>query len=831
MSQFLSRALRLRDRGYTVVAVRPGQKGPRMDGWQNLDPSEKDLKRWAEREYKSGNIGINTRHNPAVDLDIYDAEVAQEMEDWLGLQYPDTELCVRVGRAPKRLVVFRASEPFRKMQATYTDGTTEHKIEILGAGQQFVAYGIHPDTRAPYEWTSMDDPLNLDSADLPELTAEAAQDVIDKFCLIAEERGWVKIAKNSGISATGSGDDLETFKPVLAITREKVMDTLDMIPNSDLPFDSWLEVGMALHHQFEGDQDGLELWHEWSAQSGKCEPSEVNRRWESFGKGPATVTFATILKKAKQARDEAADLMFEKTLNKASVCNNKKVLIDELVPKLASVATTELQFETAVATVQLRLKVLDEGVTIRKETVRKMVRAHVPRAERDKDVPRWCNNWVYVQSSNEFYNSETGMRLTSGAFDSTYGRELISEKHRDNNEAFAGKASQVVLNLYRLPIVYDYLYYPGADEFLELSGLKMVNTYNNHLVPMAARTVSRADRDAIQAIERHFEILIKDPKERSILLDYLAYNVQFPSERVHWAPVLQGVDGGGKSFIKALMASVMGSLNVGTATSGDLHEQYTKWAEGRKMVFFEEVKVQGVDKYAVVNKIKEYITNPSVKIRRMQRDSYEIPNMTNYFIFTNYLDAIPYDRNDRRYFVLRTTFLTNSHIAKFMKANPNYFTDLFAVLGTHYPVIRWWFENRELGDDFNPKGHAPRTEAWELMYTTANRVDEDDENEIDRIIRENNGENPLLTNEIMSLDALRDASENLTGVAPQKLAGLLQKYGFALVGRFRLGGRDSANERIYTRNSEIFAEFPHETPIDTIRRLTKTAEPDGFDDD
>ena len=830
MSQFLTRALRLRERGYTVVAVRPGQKGPRMDGWQNIEPDEKDLKRWSQREYKNGNIGINTRNNPAVDLDIYDADMAAEMENWICAQYPNHELCVRVGRAPKRLIVFRADEPFRKLQATYTDGTTEHKVEILGAGQQFVAYGIHPDTRLPYEWTSMDEPLNMDSADLPVLTLESAQDVIDKFCLLAEERGWVKVTKNMGVAAVGGGDDLETFKPIMAITREKVMDTLDMLPNTDLPFDSWLEVGMALHHQFEGDQDGLELWHEWSAQSGKCEPSEVNRRWESFGNGPATVTFATLLKKAKQARDEAADLMFEKTLNKASTCNNKKVLIEELVPRLASCFTTELQFETAVAAVQTRIKHLEEGVTIRKETARRMIRAHVPKAEREKDVPRWCNHWVFVQVSNEFYNTVTGMRLTAGAFDNTYGRELISEAHRDKGESFAGKASQVALNLYRLPLVYDYLYYPGADEFMELGGLKMVNTYNNHLVPSSAMTVSKADRDAIEVIENHFKLLIKNDYERNMLLDFLAYNVQYPSERVHWAPVLQGVDGGGKSFIKALMASVMGTLNVGTATSGDLHEQYTKWAEGRKMVFFEEVKVKGVDKFEIVNKIKEYITNPSVKIRRMQRDSYEIPNMTNYFIFTNYIDAIPYDKNDRRYFVLRTTFLTNSHIAKFMKEHPNYFNELFAVLGTHYPAIRWWFENRALSDDFNPKGHAPRTDAWEVMYAAANYVDEDEENEVDRVIRENNGENPLLTNEVLSLDALRDASENLTGVAPQKLSTMLQKLGFAVVGRFRLGGRDSTNERIYTRRSEVFSEIPGEAPIDTVRRLMRKGEDDGFGD-
>ena len=45
------------------------------------------------------------------------------------------------------------------------------------AGQQFVAYGVHPGTGQPYAWPD-DDLLDLERDDLPELTADLAARII-----------------------------------------------------------------------------------------------------------------------------------------------------------------------------------------------------------------------------------------------------------------------------------------------------------------------------------------------------------------------------------------------------------------------------------------------------------------------------------------------------------------------------------------------------------------------------------------------------------------------------------------------------------------------------
>ena len=57
--------------------------------------------------------------------------------------------------APKRPLVFRTNALFRKVDSGFfTDAEgVQHKVEVLGEGQQFVAFGIHPDTRKPYRWS------------------------------------------------------------------------------------------------------------------------------------------------------------------------------------------------------------------------------------------------------------------------------------------------------------------------------------------------------------------------------------------------------------------------------------------------------------------------------------------------------------------------------------------------------------------------------------------------------------------------------------------------------------------------------------------------------
>ncbi|HEY1403522.1 MAG TPA: bifunctional DNA primase/polymerase, partial [Pyrinomonadaceae bacterium] len=166
--------------GYRIVPIPHGSKATDLPGWTKLHATAEDIDTWSKMiKYRNGNIGILTEATPCVDIDVYDKELADELEAWVLEKYGDA--MVRVGRAPKRALIFRAERPFPKREFTFADGKQRHKVEVLATGQQFVAYGIHPDTRKPYTWTSFEEPLDTPASVLPLLSMQDAEDILDYF--------------------------------------------------------------------------------------------------------------------------------------------------------------------------------------------------------------------------------------------------------------------------------------------------------------------------------------------------------------------------------------------------------------------------------------------------------------------------------------------------------------------------------------------------------------------------------------------------------------------------------------------------------------------------
>jgi hypothetical protein len=86
----------------------------------------------------------------------------------------------------------------------------------------------------------------------------------------------------------------------LGLPAATIQRCLDVLP-TDLEYDAWLQVGMALHHETQGE--GFDTWDAWSASSLKYTSREFGlERWRSFGKshqGP-TVTARTLVMMANE---------------------------------------------------------------------------------------------------------------------------------------------------------------------------------------------------------------------------------------------------------------------------------------------------------------------------------------------------------------------------------------------------------------------------------------------------------------------------------------------------------------------------------------------------
>jgi archaellum biogenesis ATPase FlaH len=84
-------------------------------------------------------------------------------------------------------------------------------------------------------------------------------------------------------------------KATFGMSPEQITDLLNKLPD-DLTYDEWRNVGMAVHHETEGD--GFDIWDEWSSRSPKYTSSAYGmERWVSFGRNTSAeyTTMGSVL--------------------------------------------------------------------------------------------------------------------------------------------------------------------------------------------------------------------------------------------------------------------------------------------------------------------------------------------------------------------------------------------------------------------------------------------------------------------------------------------------------------------------------------------------------
>lgn len=156
MGEYARRAMALFDNGYEPIPIRPGSKVPAISRWSTVTIDAAQVDRWIAMHPQCG-VGLRTGHLVGLDIDILDADLAWRIMD-LANRRLGTSL-MRVGQWPKRLLLYRTQQPFPKIDAK--------PLEVLGQGQQFVAFGRHPGTGADYGWPLGETPLDVPRDDLP----------------------------------------------------------------------------------------------------------------------------------------------------------------------------------------------------------------------------------------------------------------------------------------------------------------------------------------------------------------------------------------------------------------------------------------------------------------------------------------------------------------------------------------------------------------------------------------------------------------------------------------------------------------------------------------
>ncbi|EDZ45109.1 Primase C terminal 2 family [Rhodobacterales bacterium Y4I] len=279
------------------VAMKAAGKRPMMKGWETVCASadETEITRWTKAQRNCTNTGLVCGDLIGVDIDVLDRDHAHRLT-FIATEMLGMSPLSRIGRAPKILLAFRTDAPFDKVQTSefhMLDGTVA-RVEVLATGQQFVGFGIHPDTKAPYHWPECS-PLDVSLHELPVVS----QDRCAAFISAAE--GYFRKVGGQTTSdrreIDREGRKAAGLKQKEAPSRELIEEAVAHISNDELPYDDWIKVGLALYAAL--GSDGRDLWETWSAEASKNDPAYSAEKWDSFA-NVRSVTVGTLFWLARQ---------------------------------------------------------------------------------------------------------------------------------------------------------------------------------------------------------------------------------------------------------------------------------------------------------------------------------------------------------------------------------------------------------------------------------------------------------------------------------------------------------------------------------------------------
>lgn len=259
------------EHGWVLVPVQPGQKGPRTRGWNQRKNCITD----PTHHFHSAGLAHAYSGTCAIDVDDYVFAAGWLAERGIDLDAlfaaPDSVHIVS-GRGGHGKLLYALPEPLAsRTVAKNAEGKAALDFRCATAAgltvQDVLPPSIHPDTGRPYKWQYGDSMVG-DWRELPPIP-EALHDL------------WL-----SELEAQTSREALPERRADLTELKK-----LLQFHDPDVNRNEWIKIGMAIHHETEGSQEGFDLWDEWSRRGKKYRNTQdLEAPWRSFHDTPNAVT-------------------------------------------------------------------------------------------------------------------------------------------------------------------------------------------------------------------------------------------------------------------------------------------------------------------------------------------------------------------------------------------------------------------------------------------------------------------------------------------------------------------------------------------------------------
>jgi hypothetical protein len=293
-------------RGWRVLPIPPGRKGPVMRDWQHFEATGDDLPGLFGG---AENIGV-ILDNDLADVDI-DCPEAVALAD---LYLPATRAMFGRPSKPKSHRLYTALDAAYESFVDPLIGDTLLELRAGGGHQTLFPPSITDGERREWcgdliaprliraerlrlavAWFAVGSlvarHVSLYAAERPDTDFVR---LLDEFDVLEGHEGKLGQAARRWLGML----DPEAPKPKSTPSRERVRksarsggiepdlaELAEAIPN-DEDWIGWNRLGLAFYAASDGDEDGLAAFDRWSRRSPKYDPRTVAERWRNYGRSP-----------------------------------------------------------------------------------------------------------------------------------------------------------------------------------------------------------------------------------------------------------------------------------------------------------------------------------------------------------------------------------------------------------------------------------------------------------------------------------------------------------------------------------------------------------------
>ncbi len=252
---------------------------------------------------------------------------------------------------------------------------------------------------------------------------------------------------------------------------------------------------------------------------------------------------------------------------------------------------------------------------------------------------------VYILDRHRIFTPEAGV-LKPDQFNAWYGGATFALSH--DGKSVTKKPFEALTNSqgYKFPKVMKSCFRPEhkPGEIIKISGRPCINTYIPAIINFGTGPVDMF----LFLINK----LFPEKQDQDIILNYAAACVQYPGTKFRWCPVVQGMEGNGKSLIMECVGHAVGEDFTHIPQAHDLANKFNSWIAEKLLITVEEVFT--VDKRETIEALKTMVTNRRIPSQGKSENTVTIDNRANFWMCTNHKNALMKTKKDRRYAIFFT---------------------------------------------------------------------------------------------------------------------------------------------------------------------------------